>query len=92
MHIRKSNKPYSVILPDGRELSRADLPPPGTCRWVASRKARVVLAVTSGLLSMEEALDMYNLSEEEYAAWVHAISVHGMQALKTTQIQKFRQL
>lgn len=92
MHIRKSKQPYSVTLPDGRELTRADLPAPGTCRWVASRKARVVLAVTTGLITMQEALDMYHLSEEEYASWVHAISVHGMQALKTTQIQKFRQL
>lgn len=91
MHIRKSKAPFSVTLPDGSIFTRADLPPTGTRRWVASRKARVVMGVTSGLLTLEEALEMYGLSEEEYASWVHAVSVHGVQGLKTTQIQKFRQ-
>ena len=92
MHIRRSKETYSVTLPDGSVLTRADLPPPTTRRWVASRKAKVVLAVTSGLIELEDALKIYGLSEEEYASWVHAVSVHGVQALKTTQIQKFRQL
>ena len=91
MHIRKSKHPYAVTLPDGSQLTRADLPPINTRRWVASRKARVVLGVKSGLITLPEALEMYGLSEEEYASWVHAVSVHGLQALKTTQIQKFRQ-
>jgi len=91
MHIRRSKQPYAVTLPDGRQLTRADLPEPGTGRWVASRKAKVVLGVTSGLITVEEALEIYDLTQEEYASWVSAISSHGLQALKTTQLQKFRQ-
>ncbi len=90
MHIRRSQTPHTVTLPDGSTLSRSDLPPVGTNRWVASRKARVVLAVTAGLISQKDAMEMYGLSEEEYVSWVQAISVHGVQGLKTTQIQKLR--
>ncbi|MDC0537660.1 DUF1153 domain-containing protein [Planktomarina temperata] len=39
MHIRKVRGPRTVQLPDGGYLSRGDLPPPTTKRWVASRKA-----------------------------------------------------
>ncbi|HAV59211.1 MAG TPA: hypothetical protein DCX42_02650 [Planktomarina temperata] len=48
MHIRKVRGPRTVQLPDGGYLSRGDLPPPTTKRWVASRKATVVKAVPCG--------------------------------------------
>ncbi len=44
-----------VIGPDGSPLTIADLPAPGTKRWVIRRKAEVVAAVRGGLLSLEEA-------------------------------------
>ena len=47
---------------------RADLPPPDTRRWVASRKLAVVLGVAHGLISRAEALRIYGLSDEELDA------------------------
>jgi hypothetical protein len=73
-------------------MSRADLPPPETRRWVASRKAKVVKAVAYGLITLKEALERYQLSEEEFGIWRNAVELHGEKALKVTAIQKYRQL
>ncbi|MBD9525300.1 DUF1153 domain-containing protein [Paracoccus sp. PAR01] len=91
MFVKKSRGPRTAVLPDGTILSLADLPEPGM-RWVASRKAVVVAAVKHGLLSRSEVIERYDLSEEEFASWVHAIERHGRDALKITQLQKFKQL
>ncbi|MFY0691529.1 MAG: DUF1153 domain-containing protein [Paracoccaceae bacterium] len=90
MYLRRSTTPRMVTLPDGSSLSRADLPDPDTRRWVASRKATVVRAVDHGLLSPEEACEMYGLSEEELESWQKAVSMHGINALKTTSLQNYR--
>lgn len=92
MYIRKVDGPRIVQLPDGSTLSRADLPPKDTRRWVASRKAVVVRAVEHGLISQEEAMEDYRLSPEELSAWQTAVRKHGEAALKTTSLQKYRQL
>lgn len=91
MYIRKIHGPRAVTLPDGGIMTRADLPEPTTRRWVASRKAAVVRAVTYGLISREEALENYALSEEEFDSWQAAIAQHGVAALRTTALQKYRQ-
>jgi uncharacterized protein DUF1153 len=44
-------------------LTIADLPSPGTKRWVPMRKAVVVAAVRGGLLSLEEACSRYTPSK-----------------------------
>ena len=92
MYLRKIDGPRSVKLPDGTVMTRADLPVPETRRWVASRKACVVRAVVFGLLSREEAKDMYELSGDELAEWEAAVRDHGEVALKATSLQKYRQL
>ncbi len=69
MLIKKIDGPGFVKWPDGTVLTRGDVPPISTRRWVIRRKVAVVLAVTSGLLSLEEVCEMYNLSEEEYLLW-----------------------
>ena len=92
MYLKKVDGPRQVALPDGTILSRADLPPADTRRWVASRKAIVVKAVKYGLLTEAEAKERYSLSDEEYALWVGAIEKHGEKALRVTTIQKYRQL
>jgi len=73
-------------------MTRADLPAPETRRWVASRKACVVRAVTIGLLSREDAKETYGLSEDELSEWESAVRDHGEVALKATALQKYRQL
>ena len=92
MFLKRVDGPRQVTLPDGTILSRADLPPADTHRWVASRKAVVVKAVLYGLLSRPDALERYALSEEEFDLWCKAIESHGIKALKVTAIQKYRQL
>jgi hypothetical protein len=90
MFLRKVNGPRTVTLPDGTTISRADLPPPNTLRWVASRKAAVVRGVAAGLIEREEALQLYGLSGDELDSWQNAVETHGEAALKTTSLQKFR--
>jgi hypothetical protein len=92
MYLKKVDGPRQVTLPDGSILSRADLPPPDTRRWVASRKALVVKAVIYGLISQNDALERYDLSEEEFGLWRQAVQEHGEKALRVTAIQKYRQL
>jgi len=91
MYIKKVEGPRSVRLPDGTIMTRADLPPPRTVRWVASRKAAVVKAVSHGLISREDAIDTYQLSDEEFAGWTHAVEAFGEAALRATALQKYRQ-
>lgn len=92
MFLKRIDGPRAVTLPDGSVLSRADLPPAATRRWVASRKAVVVRAVAHGLITREEALDRYGLSEEELESWSRAVTNHGIDALKVTALQRYRQL
>ena len=92
MYLKKVDGPRAVTLPDGSVMTRADLPPPETRRWVASRKATVVKAVAFGLMTLKEALERYQLSEEEFDLWRKAVEKHGEKALKVTAIQKYRQL
>ena len=79
-----------VIGPDGSPLTIADLPPPGTHRWVIRRKAEVVAAVRGGLLSLEDACGRYSLTVEEYLSWQRSIDRHGLPGLRTTRIQDYR--
>lgn len=92
MYLKKVDGPRQITLPDGTVLSRADLPPPDTRRWVASRKAVVVRAVVYGLIPRSEALERYGLSDEEFDLWVKAVERFGDEALKVTSLQKYRQL
>ncbi len=91
MYLKKVDGPRAVTLPDGSIMTRADLPPENTRRWVASRKAAVVRGVTHGLLPLTEALTRYGLSEEEFSEWKQAVETHGEAALKVTALQKYRQ-
>lgn len=91
MYLKKVDGPRAVTLPDGSVMTRADLPPPETRRWVASRKAAVVRAVEAGLMTRSEALERYGLSEDEFTSWLHAVRRHGVAALRATAVQKYRQ-
>ena len=65
-------------------------PRPATRRWTARRKAAVVEAVRSGVLTLAEACERYNLSAEEIAAWLRAIEQHGIYGLRVTRLQIYR--
>lgn len=77
----------TALLPD---LTLADLPPPGTTRWVMRRKAEVVAGVRSGLLTLEEACARYTLSVEEFLSWQDLIDRHGIRALRATCVKTYR--
>jgi len=91
MYLRKVEGPRSVTLADGSIMTRADLPSEKTRRWVASRKAAVVRAVEYGLIAQKDALERYQLSEEEFTEWQTAVLQHGEAALKATALQRYRQ-
>ena len=88
MYLRKKKGPLFVKLDNGQHLCRADLPPASTTRWVASRKAKVVVAIESGLISAKEACETYDLSEEELENWRGLAKRYGVSGLKATAARK----
>jgi hypothetical protein len=84
-------KPRYVMGPDGSPLTIADLPQPGTERWVIRRKAEVLAAVGGGLLSLEEACSLYTLSVDELLVWQSSIDRYGLAGLRSTRTQQYRQ-
>src|ERR1700726_1109958 len=70
--------------------STTDLPPPDTKRWVTRRKAVIVNAVRTGVISLEEVCRRYELSVEEFLAWERAIDTHGVPGLRVTRLQIYR--
>ena len=87
---QQNARAMSVTGPDGRVLTLKDLPKPGVSRWVTRRKAEVVAAVEGGLLSMDAALERWNLSEEEFSGWRKLYTRHGAKGLRTTRLQQYR--
>ena len=45
-----------------------------------------------GLLSIDEVCERYNLTLEEFASWQRAVDRSGMQGLRVTRIQHYRDL
>jgi hypothetical protein len=79
-----------ALSPSGRPLTLADLPRPGTQRWVARRKAEVVAAVRGGLITLQEACLRYRLSVDEFRTWERLFEAHGVAGLKVTQMRRYR--
>ena len=71
-----------------REIDK--LPPTDTKRWVMRRKAQLINAVRNKVLTMEEALKRYSLSEEEFKSWEKLFDNHGMRALRVTRLKEYR--
>ncbi len=85
-----NSRPLRIIGPDREVLTRDNLPPANTTRWVASRKAQVVAAVQSGLMSLDEVMHRYSLSLEEFYAWQHAMDRAGVRGLRVAWSQQDR--
>ena len=66
------------------------LPPANTRRWVVRRKAAVEAAVQSGKITLEEACQRYQLTEEEFRSWQRAYEAHGLPGLRATRLQQYR--
>ena len=90
MSIALNTRPAAIVGLDGRPLTLDDLPPPQTTRWVVRRKAEVVAAVRTGLITLEEACARYSLSVEEFLSWQRLIERHGLAGLRTTRFQEYR--
>ena len=85
-------RPAMVIGPLGEALTVDSLPAPETTRWVIRRKAEVVAADNGGLLTIDEVCERYRLTLEEFASWQRAVDRSGMQGLRVTRIQHYRDL
>ena len=77
-----------VIGPLGFPL--ADLPRPGSLRWIARRKAEIVAAVEGGLMSRESACAMCALSSDEFLSWQRSLARDGLAGLRTQNERKRR--
>lgn len=67
-----------------------DLPPANTKRWVPSRKAEILAAITAGHLSRADACARYRISEAELRLWEHAVACAGVPGLRVTRVQIYR--
>jgi hypothetical protein len=88
---QRHNRARYVVGPDGTPLTLADLPSRKTKRWVIRRKAELVAAVRGGLLSLDEACERYTLTVDELLSWQRLIERHGLQGLRATRIQDYRE-
>jgi hypothetical protein len=71
--------------PDGTVLTLEGLPASGPKRrWSMLRKGRVIAAVHSGLLTLDEACAKYTMSADEFFAWENALQRHGLAGLRAT--------
>lgn len=66
------------------------LPPLTGTRWVTSRKAQLIRAIRSGIITIEEASRRYRLTIDELSEWQTSFDKHGKRGLRTTFIQQYR--
>ena len=85
-------RPAMVIGPLGEPLTIDSLPPPTTTRWVVRRKAEVAAAANGGPPTIDEACERYIPTPEELASSQRAVDRSGMQGLRVTRIQHYRDL
>jgi hypothetical protein len=88
MDIEVKTRTSFVIGPDGFVLTQANLPSRDTQRWVARRKAEVVLAVRGGLLRLTDACERYTISSEEFFNWDLAFEQQGVFGLRALSLPK----
>jgi hypothetical protein len=73
----------------GDIISLNNLPEPNAGRWTANRKYTVVAAVRYGLITLEQALARYGMTEREFEIWEQgAAAVNVSDGLKVTHYQR----
>lgn len=90
MKASASNKISYVVGPKGAPLTRSDLPYHNSMRWTTHRKAVVVLAVEGGLITLQEACHIYNISIDEYLVWRYRLEQFGLLGLRSSKEQHYR--
>ena len=73
-----------------RKQGESELPPTRTRRWTFRRKAALLQALRSGIITFEQACDQYALSIEELRAWKRDFERHGLYGLRATRVQLYR--
>lgn len=91
--LKNENGGVKVITgPLGEPMTRADLPPATTTRWIVRRKAQVVAAVHGGLITEEEVREIYGISADELLSWQLLAARCGMLGLRATKFQYYMDL
>ena len=67
-----------------------ELPAADTKRWSSRRKAAVVVATRTGVISRAEACQRYMLSDEELAGWEAAFDRRGIPGLRSAALHRYR--
>jgi Protein of unknown function (DUF1153) len=69
--------------PDNRDSLplQTTLPLQGDVRWTAWRKRDVVVALLSGGITENDAIERYRLSREELSDWIEGFERHGIAGL-----------
>lgn len=73
MEVKFISFPLEVSSQYSADITEEDLPPRYNRRWTSVMKAKVVAALESGLLTVEEAGRRYNLGQEELLIWQRGI-------------------
>lgn len=89
-NFQTSGTQVKIIRLSDRHKDLTALPCPETTRWITRRKAEVVAAVRSGIITFSEACARYNLSEEEFTSWMNRLDHHGLNGLRATRAQEYR--
>ena len=87
---KQTSRPNPIIEQVGEPLTMDDLPPPNIRRWIAQRKAQVVNAVQTGLLSLDEACERYGIPIDEFLSWQRLFDEHGLEGLRSTRLKEYR--
>lgn len=66
------------------------LPPADTKRWSSRRKAAVVVAMRTGIITREEACERYLISNDELVGWEAAFDRSGIPGLRVTSQCSYR--
>jgi len=88
--LKRAARTAQAIGPLGRAITRDDLPPANTRRWVTRRKAEVVAGVRQGLITLAEACERYDLTVDEFLSWQKRLESHGMTGLQVTRLVELR--
>lgn len=74
----------------GNVIAPYDIPPAGMNRWTPARKALVVRAVQGELITLDEVLERYKMTEPEFRRWESSLKTDGALGLKVTKFQQLK--